>query len=59
MSQELKTNDESRRTVRELQQQDKIYTTVLLQILGRKSSMKPQRNRQRILNINELANDAN
>ena len=30
----------------------KTYRTVLLQILGKKSSMKPQRNRQRILNIN-------
>ena len=52
MRQEINTDDESRHTVRELQQQDKIYRTVLLQILGRKSSMKPQRNRQRILNIN-------
>ena len=30
----------------------KTYRTVLLQIFGKKSRMKPQRNRQRILNIN-------
>ena len=38
---------------------ENIHRTVLLQILGKKSSMKPQRNRQRILNINSLANDEN
>ena len=56
MSQEIKTNDDSRHTVSKLHK-EKIFRTVLSQILGKKSSMTPQRNRPRILNINYLDND--
>ena len=34
-----------------------MFTTVLPQTLGKKSSMKPQRNGPRALNINYLGND--